>query len=119
MIKMSDQIKEYFFKKVKNVIPQCKIKVYTELRDIPTATLNLKDDIADYLKKQPTFSYIRIFVDKRAEITEERIAELQDELIGCDGKIYVYFCDNVDDVDINSYDLSSYTYSEKIEKGNY
>lgn len=118
LLQRADDISEFFSEKVKTIIPDCKIKVYSELRDIPTSKLTTSANIDGYFQNEPVHTYLRIFVNAQTKINETTIDELQDTLKGYEADVYLYVCENFDDLDIETYDLSKYQYSRTIEKGN-
>ncbi len=116
LLDMQPQLADYFKAILAKKIPSFKLKAYTEMRDIPTETLTNADDIQDFLINQKTFSYIRVFVDDPAIANEELLDELEQGLHFCEASVYLYVCDDLNNLDISTYDLHSYTCSRKIEK---
>lgn len=118
LLQMADDITEFFTEKIEAVIPEFKVRVYSELRKIPTSKLTTSENIDEYFKNEPVYTFLRIFVNDQASASETTIDELQDSLKGYDADVYLYVCENLDDLDIETYDLTKYQYFRSIEKGN-
>lgn len=115
MLELSDCFTEFFSTKVKHVITEFKIKTYSELRDIPTQKITPDDDIENYLQKEPVFTYVHIFVDGET-ISEENINQIKNLFTGYDVDLYIHVCEDIDNVDIDTYDLSLYDHLITVRK---
>lgn len=118
LLEMAEEITKYFTEKVNYILPESKVKAYSELRDIPSAQLNSSENIETYLQQQPVFSYVRIFVDSDNYNQENTMNMLEQVFDGQDATWYVYLCDNPDAIDLSFYDLSKFDYSGSVEKDN-
>ncbi len=116
LIEQADRLSGFFTTKVQDIIPNCKVQSYTELRDLQTSELSINNNIEEYLSTQPTFSYVRVFVDQEADINEETVNRLQSALSFCNGTLYIYECNDLDVVDPNNYDFSDYSYECELLK---
>lgn len=114
---LSDVLVNHFTSKANEILPGCKVKAYTEMREIPTSKLSRGDDIESYLYNQPAYTYIRVFVDSDVNLNNDIVNDLQAAFNYCDASLYVYICEDVENIDINTYDLTSYTYEIDVEKG--
>lgn len=60
LLDMHDSIYRYYETVVKEHIPDCKMRVYTDFLEKPSAELTEGDDIRAYLLERPTSSNIRV-----------------------------------------------------------
>lgn len=116
LVEMKQELNNHFLDKCIDIIPICKVKSYTEMREVPTEKLTVNMDVEEYMKVQPTFTYIRIFVQDERYVAEEVIDKLEAAFSGYDAKVYVYTCEDLSDIDVDSYDYSTYKVFKKIEK---
>ncbi len=119
LLDMQDDIYDYFETIIKEYIPDCKMKVYTFFLEKPSAELTKGDDVGKYLLEQPTRSKIRVFVNADAGVEESVLDAMEQVLEGRDVSIYIYFCDDIDSVDVEQYDRYSCTYSRSLSKWEY
>lgn len=117
LLEMDAELSKYFQLKAEDVFGECKVVSYTELREKPSYKLSDALDIENYLEFQPTFSYIRIFLEKDIDISEKNLDDFQSVLCQCDSQVYIYLCEDLEGLDIINYDISQYDYTRKIEKG--
>ena len=115
MLELSDFFTEFFLTKVKYAITEFKIKTYSELRDIPTQKIMSTGDIDSYLQKEPVFTYIHIFVNSET-ISEENINQIKNIFAGYDIDMYIHVCEDIDNVDTDTYDISLYDYLISVRK---
>ena len=113
LLNMEEDITAFFKLTINNKLPEFKIKTYTEMRDIPSRELTNVSNIRDYLNREDTYTYIRIFVDNATDISDSTLNELQTLLNFCNCSIYIYECDLND---IDTVVLSNYVYSKDVEK---
>ena len=113
---MQEEINEYYKTIIEKIYPQCVVRTYTELRNIPQKTWRASDDIVEFLSTEPVYSHIRIFVESTELLLQDDFDRLTHNLDICDASIFVYQSSNVDSVDIDNYDLSSYLYTKEIIK---
>lgn len=117
LLELESELSKYFQSKAEEVFGECKVISYTELREKPSYKLSDASDIENYLEHQSTFSYIRIFVEKDINITEKNLDDFQSVLCQCDSQVYIYVCEDLQELDIVNYDISQYSYTRKIERG--
>ena len=119
LLDMHDSIYRYYETIVKEHIPDCKMRVYTDFLEKPSAELTEKDDIRTYLLEQPTSSNIRVFVNEDAGVEESVLDALEQKLGGIECTIFIYVCEDLDSVDVDSFELYSYTYHRDLSKWEY
>lgn len=117
LIENAGTIQDYFEKEIQTVIPVFRIKTYTEMREMPKTVFDSKD-IRNFLKNEDSFTYIRVFVDDSISIDDECVEKIAEKLDYCNASLYIYLCENIEDVDFNTYNLSAYKYFRNIEKSN-
>lgn len=117
LIENAGNIQDYFEKEIQTVIPVFRIKTYTEMREIPKTVFDSKD-IRNFLENEDTFTYIRVFVDDSSNVDDKCVEKIAENLDYCNASLYVYFCENIEEVDFNTYDLSTYKFFRNIEKSN-
>lgn len=116
LVESADDLSDHFTNIISNVLPDCKVKITTEMTDIPTRKLMPGENIQEYLNTQPTHTYIRIFVSDDLIVNESDINKLQNALSYCNASLYVYLCNNLVSVDVNNYDYSTYSFMRNIRK---
>lgn len=117
MLGLQDQITECIVKKIGLQNENYSIRSFTEFRSIPSRKWSASDNLIDMLDDNRTFSYIWIFVnDAYSEDNNELLSQISTKLDFCNAQLYLYNCDNPQDVDINDYDLGSYIASMAIER---
>lgn len=111
-----EEINQYFERIVKKEVPGCRIISHTTFYGKPSAELQQGDDIKQYLLEQPTYSNIRIFVDRSAG-EDERILDRPEEVLkGPKVGLPIYVCDDVNSVDFDNLSPYSYTYLRELNK---
>lgn len=108
MIAMESGLNQFFTDIQATKISEFEVKTSTEIRDIPSEKLTKAEDIKEFLGTQDTYSNLKIFVDDSALANEELLDELEKELNFCNGAIYLYVCEDLDQVDLETYDMTSY-----------
>lgn len=116
LLQNSEIIQAEFENEIRRVIPEFRIKTYSEMREIPQSVFSA-NDVRGFLENEDVFSYIRVFVDDSRNIDDACVEEIAEKLGFCDASLYVYVCENIDDVNFSTYDLSAYDFSRSIEKG--
>ena len=116
MLDMDSQFSEFFSDIIAKKIPNFKIDTYTDVLEIPSEKLTRAEDIKDFLIEQDTYTCLRIFVDDPAIANEELLDELEQELNFCHSSVYIYVCDDLEQLDISSYDLYSNQCYRDIDK---
>lgn len=119
LLDMHDSIYRYYETVVKEHIPDCKMRVYTDFLERPSAELTEGDDIRTYLLEQPTSSNIRVFVNEDAGVEESVLDALEQKLGGIECTIFIYVCEDLDSVDVDVFELYSYTYHRDLNKWEY
>lgn len=117
LLDMSDELSAFFKAKVEQVIPVCKVFVRTTMNSLPDNTAITKESIDSYLKNEPALSYVRIFVNKDTGFLQKGLDNLSRLLKDYEVDLFVYLCDDIEKIEIGSYDLSAFDYSARIKKG--
>lgn len=107
MIAMESELNQFFTDILATKIPEFKLKTSTEINDIPSEKLTKAEEIREFLRTQNTYSNLKIFVDNPALANEELLDELEKKLNFCNGNIYLYVCEDLDQVDFETYDMTS------------
>lgn len=110
------QLSDFFSEILGRSLPDFKLRAYTEMRAIPTEKLTKAENIKRFLMEQDTFSYLRVFVEDPALLSEALLDDLEQELNFCQGTVYLYVCDDLDTLDIETCDLYSYQLSRDLQK---
>lgn len=116
LLDMQNELENHFKVLINKWVSHYRLKVYTEMRDIPTKKWTNEDNIDDFLRIENAYSIIRIFVDESESVTEDMIQSVKESLNGYDGCLYVHKCSNVDQVNLDTYDFSSYLYYEELKE---
>lgn len=117
LLNMSNELSDFFKAKIERVIPACKVLVRTTVNSPPNNTAITKENIDSYLKSEPALSYVRIFVNKDTGFSQKELDDLSRLLSDYEADIFVYLCDDIEKIEIGSYDLSAFDYSAHIKKG--
>lgn len=116
MLDMRSELADFFTDILAKTIPEFKLDTNTTILGTPSKKLTRAEDIHDFLMSENTWTCLNIFVDDPSIANEELLDELEQELNFCEASIYIYVCEDLDCLDLNSYDIHSYQYSRGVNK---
>lgn len=100
---MQPEFEEFFSAYIANRIPKFKISVSTDLYEIPEEKPENIKDIKEMLKDRSYQTCLRVFVDDGSLINEQLLEELKQELSFCSAIVYIYICDDLENLDMETY----------------
>ncbi|MBR5272935.1 MAG: hypothetical protein IKU25_06055 [Clostridia bacterium] len=114
---LADEIKSTIESVVKTEIDECIVDVNCrDLEKKPTKLWTASDDMKELLLKETFDVYIKVFVSESENVTDDTLNTLIEKLDFCEGKLHVYICKDLDDLNTDSYNYSSADYVEAIKK---
>lgn len=117
LLNLQEEISNYYKSVIDKYYSKYKVRVYSELVEKPQKTQIELGEIEKFLREEPVFSSVRIYIGNTEDAEKINYEELASNLNFCDAFIYIYVCDSLDDSDIDNLSLSSYKYAKKIKKG--
>lgn len=117
LIDLKDEITSIFSTILEKEYSNMYVDVYTEMRGVPQQSWESQDDMETMLSSEETYSYVRVFVQDINELNQEKVDDIANNLGFCNGELLIYICENIQDVDIENFDATSYIYASKIRKG--
>lgn len=100
---MQPEFEEFFTACIAERIPKFKISVSTDLYEIPEEKPENIKDIKEMLKDRSYQTCLRVFVDDGSLINEQLLEELKQDLSFCRAIVYIYICDDLENLDMETY----------------
>lgn len=116
MLELNDEIDKLYDGLLRNTLHDYKVSVYTEFTEKPNRIWTREDNLMEMLSTQSVDSDIRIFINQNQIVDDNILNEMAQKLDFSDGTIYIYECDDPEQVNLQSYDLLSYKYKKSVER---
>lgn len=117
MLDLQDQINECFVEKIDLQMDDYTIKSSTYFDSIPSKKWSSTDNMVDMLSDGRTFSSIWVFIDDDYPEENDRVlSQISSKIDFCNAYLFLYRCDDPQNIDIDTYDMDSYVASMKIER---
>ena len=118
MIGMQDRITAFFDEKIKKEFPDCVVTSYTTVTQPPEKTWTAEDSVEQFFSEESASSIIRVFFSEDGKISEkdaDRLASLLEEF---KGTLFVYLCEDINTIDFETFDKTSYSFTRTLGKEN-
>lgn len=115
-IELSNSIDNYFSSFINTYYSSNEYCLYTNtaLNTPPSKSWGTKDDLREMYKSEDITTNMFLFLKKDVVKTEDIFNRLKKDLSGYKGYLKVYYCDDINDVVFDNYDLSKHDYFLEI-----